>query len=561
MSNERGKPSIPPISGATPPFPPTGNFQEIPAIPPTAPSVSSSPAQPPTLSSSPVGNRSTKFTAVVMQATAKTTAGKEKKLNALKKASAKRVNHVTKFFSDAPPWLASAVIHMVLIILFGLLMVAGPKDPPPELTLDYAEHIGEQLDAENIDEAALDSTDKEQVLTAMDLEAVEDPFATPPEVDLQLRNADMTSDITSDVVGVALSGREKGSKETLLAAYGGNGTTQQAVVEGLRWLARNQKKNGLWSLSGPFSSGVRVPGEPRLSINEQAATAMALLAFQGNGHTHKGDPSDPFNTIVARAWTALLKRQDQKTGNFAKGIYYTSHQLYTHAQCTIALCELYAMTEDEALKEPAQKAVDYCVKVQDRAGGWRYSPGSESDTSVTGWYVMALKSAQMAGLQVPSSTMLKIGQYLDSVSYEDGAEYSYLPNDGIPLLSMSAEGLLCRQYLGWQHTDERLVKGVQKLVDNPIDYSNMSNVYYWYYATQVCHHMEGKPWRAWNKIMRVEVPKHQVKKGKERGSWDPENDRWGSQGGGRLFTTCLSIYMLEVYYRHLPLYRKELAFQ
>jgi hypothetical protein len=51
------------------------------------------------------------------------------------------------------------------------------------------------------------------------------------------------------------------------------------------------------------------------------------------------------------------------------------------------------------------------------------------------------------------------------------------------------------------------------------------------------------------------LPKQQVKQGKERGSWDPEGDAWGDVGG-RLYVTCLSIYMLEVYYRHLPLYRK-----
>ena len=34
---------------------------------------------------------------------------------------------------------------------------------------------------------------------------------------------------------------------------------------------------------------------------------------------------------------------------------------------------------------------------------------------------------------------------------------------------------------------------------------------------------------------------------------DPALDRWGSIGG-RLFVTCFSTWMLEVYYRHLPLY-------
>jgi hypothetical protein len=81
-------------------------------------------------------------------------------------------------------------------------------------------------------------------------------------------------------------------------------------------------------------------------------------------------------------------------------------------------------------------------------------------------------------------------------------------------------------------------------------------VYYWYYATQVCHHLEGRHWRAWNDVMRTVLPAHQEQDGKERGSWDPDGDAWGNSGG-RLYVTCLSIYMLEVYYRHLPIYQLE----
>jgi hypothetical protein len=58
--------------------------------------------------------------------------------------------------------------------------------------------------------------------------------------------------------------------------------------------------------------------------------------------------------------------------------------------------------------------------------------------------------------------------------------------------------------------------------------------------------------------MREAVPAAQVKTGGERGSWPPFDDQWGPQGG-RLFITCLSIYMLEVYYRHLPIYKWRLA--
>jgi hypothetical protein len=66
--------------------------------------------------------------------------------------------------------------------------------------------------------------------------------------------------------------------------------------------------------------------------------------------------------------------------------------------------------------------------------------------------------------------------------------------------------------------------------------------------------MEGKPWKDWNEEMRVMLPAHQEKRGRERGSWDPKGDRWGD-AGGRLYVTCLSLYVLEVYYRHLPMYR------
>ena len=54
--------------------------------------------------------------------------------------------------------------------------------------------------------------------------------------------------------------------------------------------------------------------------------------------------------------------------------------------------------------------------------------------------------------------------------------------------------------------------------------------------------------------MRKLLPAKQDRRGRERGSWDPNGDRWRGDGG-RLYVTCLSIYVLEIYYRHLPLYQ------
>ena len=40
------------------------------------------------------------------------------------------------------------------------------------------------------------------------------------------------------------------------------------------------------------------------------------------------------------------------------------------------------------------------------------------------------------------------------------------------------------------------------------------NVYYWYYATQVMHHMEGEAWDKWNTALRDQITSAQVKVGK-----------------------------------------------
>jgi len=263
---------------------------------------------------------------------------------------------------------------------------------------------------------------------------------------------------------------------------------------------------------------------------------------------------DMFPGVFLNGWGWLLGCKGDDGMFFRKGPEH--HRIYTQAQCAIALCELFGMTRDEEFREPAQLAIDYLVSIQAREGGWRYAPGSGSDLSVTGWVVMALQSAKMAGLDVPSETFSRVSEFLDLVARKNGSEYAYMNRDS-PKLTMTAEGLLCRQYLGWQRDDARLNQGVLKLVENLPVWSKRRNVYYWYYATQVCHHMEGDAWLRWNEVMRQVLPENQVKRGRERGSWHPAGDRYGTDAG-RLYVTCLSIYTLEVYYRHLPIYRKGL---
>jgi len=445
----------------------------------------------------------------------------------------------------APPWLVSAVVHMIALILMGLFYLSTTREEKVQIEAIYAETEGVQLEEYILqDPGLMEIANVKEAALSFDMLQVDDPFAAPPQLDPNLLSLDAiksVSDAVAPSIGLALTGREKGAKEALLGAYGGNATTEAAVQRGLEWLVRQQDgRSGLWSLRGPYADGGGYE-------NTLAATAMALLALQGNGQTHK---SGKHRLNVQKGADALVRMQDTDGNFFREGGF--NHHLYSQAQATIAMCELYGMTKDPRYRQAAQKALDYASKAQSLMGGWRYVPREDSDTSVTGWFVMALQSGLMAGLTVQSPTLDGITKYLDSAT-EDGSQYRYQPADPEPRLSMTAEGLLCRQYLGWQHDDARLRKGVDYLLQNLISYEEQ-DLYYWYYATQVLHHMGGKDWEAWNKVMRQAVPEHQVQAGREQGSWDPSNDRWGNHGG-RLYTTCLSIYLLEVYYRHLPIYK------
>ena len=446
---------------------------------------------------------------------------------------------------EAPPWLVSMVLHLILLLVLALISTpAGSelgrvmlsigqseRETPAELAEFSISSEDLLKDAELVEDAEAD-VDLSTIFDTMEVEEIE--TIEPLEIGAGPELASIRP---------MFEGRSGAMKKALLEIYGGTPQTQEAVKRGLQWLKRNQRRNGGWSMRGPFRDGA-------LTENEAAATAMALLAFLGDGHTHlSGDYKDE----VEKGMKHLISMQD-RSGFFARSA--RSHEkMYAQAQATIAICELYGMTKDSWLRDRAQLALDFAMEAQSAQGGWRYEPNFDSDTSVTGWFVMALESGRAAGLEVDISVLLKVNDYLDTAASFDGAGYGYQARTD-PTPAMTAEGLLCRQYISWKRDHPPLIQGLQALLlDAPFDISDQ-DVYYWYYATQVLHHYGGSPWREWNSKMRVELPRAQVRGGREDGSWAPQGDRWG-RNSGRLYTTCLSLFCLEVYYRHMPLYKAD----
>ena len=211
------------------------------------------------------------------------------------------------------------------------------------------------------------------------------------------------------------------------------------------------------------------------------------------------------------------------------------------------------MTRDRDLMAPAQAAINFIVYAQDPVGGgWRYSPRQAGDTSAVGWQLMALKSGHMAYLNVPPNTVAGAIKFLDSVQSESGAKYGYTSPGGGQ--ATTAVGLLCRMYLGWKKDHPGLQRGVQYLsATGP----SKGNMYFNYYATQVLRHNEGDEWKKWNEVMRDSLVASQGKNGHEKGSWMMKGGDHGTDVGGRLYCTSMATMILEVYYRHMPIYAKQ----
>jgi hypothetical protein len=339
--------------------------------------------------------------------------------------------------------------------------------------------------------------------------------------------------------------------------------TEQAIESGLQFLAKYQRADGSWHL-GDFGETVDIR-------SESAATALALLSFQGAGYTHQ---QFKYENTCKKALTWLIQNQRPNGDLYVRTDLKSDSNawLYSHGIATLAVCEAYGMTQDESIKDNAQRAVRFLVESQDPlGGGWRYQPRIGSDTSVTGWCMMALKSAELSGLEVSKESYRRISKWLDGSQASDTQKYLFRYNWQAPDMPatrhgrvttpvMTSVGLLMRLYLGWRRDNPDMQRGTDWLADRlPAEGTSQNpqrDTYYWYYATQVMFHMGGERWKKWYENLYPLLIRSQNKNGEYVGSWDPNGripDAWG-RFGGRLYVTTLNLLSLEVYYRHLPIY-------
>ena len=356
--------------------------------------------------------------------------------------------------------------------------------------------------------------------------------------------------------------RSKEQRGHALQQFGGSTESEAAVDLALKWLASIQDVEGFWDGDAYGAGKVDVEG----GINREFAgrdadtglTALAVLAFLGKQNTlEEGEYSE--NVTKALRWLVYQQGKNaQGVEGYLGGNAAEIAGMYSHAIATFAIAEAYAMTKDqpraEFLLEPLQKAVRFTLLCQLDDGGWRYKRGQQGggDMSIFGWQLMALKSAQAAGLEIPLATRQKMILFLQQRGLgKSGGLAGYRVNER-PSVAMTAESLFCKQMLGLSREHPSCDEAVSFLLTNPPSRQSL-NLYTWYYSTLAMFQYGGEEWDRWNVPLRDLLISEQVIAGPHAGSWEPR-DQWGGYGG-RIYSTAFAALTLEVYYRYLPLYR------
>ena len=512
-------------------------------------------------------------------------------------------------------WLVSGSLHLLaLLVMWCIYWVISPPalEVPPvrNATIDQPSKQPQR---------PVDRTLESHVDIAVDLATQPDPISqvdvTVPVAESELDTdssvpkgrAEAVSDsemggqgafsaIGSGGGGAGMYGaRTGGGRHRAISRYGGSKGSESAVDAALRWLKRHQDPTGCWdaetyqnncTLAGKCEPGTYKVWKGNREVTCIALTGYAALCFLGAGYDQAAPSRYRATVRQALAW---LTQQQHADGRFGE-------TNYENAIAVMALAEACAMSPDPAIRAIAQRGVDSILAAQcqepgepapDASGaychglGWDYNvPTARNDSSVTGWNVMALKSAFAAGLNVHDGLTgarrwLDLAyrqanpnwQSLDAYTGRAVMPYAYFSDtkkldfinpanlsqtiDHEAGVNLSCVGLVCAVFLGHHAGDPMLQSLANEVLARQLPAAYPFNTYYMYYNTMGMFQVGGEAWKTWNARVR-DMLVHAQRQGPDchDGSWDPDGTVFIGHEIGRVLSTCYCCLCLEVYYRY-----------
>lgn len=308
-----------------------------------------------------------------------------------------------------------------------------------------------------------------------------------------------------------------------------------AVERGLEYLALVQEDDG--SYPGSYGNSCGVP-------------ALAGMAFLSRGHLPtEGVYAAPLNKII----DFLLSRQD-RAGLYTGG-QYGSGPMYGHNIATLFLSEVSGMVDPDRQKkinESLPRALALILRAQAvekserHQGGWRYHPNSrDSDTSCSGWALMALRSAKLNGADVPDQAIADAIAYLYGNFSETNGYFGYSSPHN-QKNSLTGMGLLCLELCG-EHGKPSTIKAADFILESFRSLEGAQFEFYGnYYNAQAMFQIGGKYWDTYANWMYDTYLKTQ----KDDGSWP-------SREAGTVYGTAMMTLAFTVPYRQLPIYQRD----
>lgn len=307
----------------------------------------------------------------------------------------------------------------------------------------------------------------------------------------------------------------------------------ESVDRGLVFLAGQQDKDGSWQAA---------------SIKHPAVTSLAVLAFLSAGHV----PGEgPYQANIEKGVQWVLAQQ-QPTGLFHAPGW---EEMYQHGICTMMLCEVAAMSDAKtarAIKPKLEKAVQLILQAQRtqksaNLGGWRYRLDStDADLSVSGWQILALRSARNLGCDVPAERIDLAMQFVQQCRDPRSGGFGYVPGAN-PTSACTGTGILALELCGKErhHSRDALQAG-SYLIKNAIQPTEPHFNYTVYYASQAMFQLGNNYWT----VFRPHLHKLLLDSQQRNGAW-LTND-----GLGTSYSTSMSVLALTVEYRLLPIYQR-----